>query len=433
VAEGRRVVGGRSGRGRDLLDARPPGAGQRDRTCSGVQAQRGGIAVEAAAAAGVGDAHGDPVRPRAQQARGHGIAARLLPAALAADTLAVDPDLVAIVHHGQVQRGRSGRLAGAEFDPLAQPDDTVQVGQALAFPHARRLQRRPVGVDVCGGGPVLCVHAFQRQARLPRGHEALQAIAPRGAEAGVVGRHGAHRGGEVGVLQSGVAAHPGLQHGAAPGGVDQADGHALHRLHLAREVVADGAELADLAGLGDDPGRRRDLGLGLHAGAQRHAQVAQLRVLRRGDFLGAGVGGRERPLHVGLAAQQPDVADQYVVQHHGLVALDEQAVRPAGRQRGQLHPPAAIGADTRAGGAAAERHAQRLAGRGLAPQGQRAVALQHHVLAEHMGQSHFGLDGGGEQGQQQGQGGLLHRWAAEVLCLHAAAVGGLWRATSRAP
>jgi peptide-methionine (S)-S-oxide reductase len=42
--------------------------------------------------------------------------------------------------------------------------------------------------------------------------------------------------------------------------------------------------------------------------------VAQLCVLRRGHFLRAGVGLCQRPLHVGLAAQQPDVADQHVAQ-----------------------------------------------------------------------------------------------------------------------
>ena len=408
VAQRRRVVGDRAGRRRELLDAGTPGTDQRHGTGRRVQAQVGGIAVDAAAAAVVGHAHGDPVGARAQHASGHGIAPGQLPTALAADALAVDPDLVAVVDLGQMQFGRAGRLRRGQLDALAHPHDAVDIGQPLAFPRARRLQRGPLGVDVAGRVPAGSIHPRERQAGLPGRHSPLQLLPQHGAEGGVVHGQRPDRRRQVRVAQGGAAAHPGLQHGAAPGGGDEADRDALHRLHPAGEVVTDRAELAHASRLGDHPRRRRDLRFRSHAGTQRHPQLAQSRILRRRHLLRAGVGLRQRPFHVGLAAQQPDVADQDVLQRDGLVAGHLQPVRTAGRQRIQLHAPAAIGTDASGGLAAAQRHGQRLAGRGLAPEAQGAVALQHHVLAEDLGQAHLGLGGGGQQGQDQGKDGLLH-------------------------
>jgi hypothetical protein len=147
---GRIVRGGLGGHAR-LGHAGAPGAGQRHGAGGRVQPHGRRVAMEAAATTGVGDAHGDPVRTGAQQPGRDRVAARLVMAALAAHALAVDPDLVAVVHLRQVQAGRAGCLRGAQLDAPAHPDDAIEVRQPLALPHAGRLQRGPAGIDVVAG------------------------------------------------------------------------------------------------------------------------------------------------------------------------------------------------------------------------------------------------------------------------------------------
>jgi hypothetical protein len=86
----------------------------------------------------------------------------------------------------------------------------------------------------------------------------------------------------------------------------------------------------------------------------------------------------QRPFHVRLAGAHPDLADQNVLDRHGVLALHSQLIGPAGRQFGQLHFPGTVGA----GGPGRvllllpfDRNGDRFAGLGRAPNGQRHVAL----------------------------------------------------------
>ena len=114
-----------------------------------------------------------------------------------------------------------------------------------------------------------------------------------------------------------------------------------------------------------------------------HGEKANLRVVGRLHFFRSVARELERQLHVGLAAAQPDVADQDVVQFHGFVAGDPDGVRAAGGRRLNLHLPAAVGARNGRCGLAVQSRTLILSPGSDQPQIVFGfAALQNHVVAE---------------------------------------------------
>lgn len=194
--------------------------------------------------------------------------------------------------------------------------------------------------------------------------------------------------------------------GAAPGHVDQADRHAQLALHAASEVVRHGTEGSGRLGLAHLPGRRLDVVLRYETGPVRDLHMPDLRQVGGGELERRILRVREHPLHVGLPGADPYVADQHIAQHQrvGMSHADLQLMRAARRQRWQQRRPAAVAAGLRLASHAAQRHPYRLPRRRRAPDADRRVALQHHVVAEDAGQFHVGHGGraaGGKQARQR--------------------------------
>ncbi len=79
--------------------------------------------------------------------------------------------------------------------------------------------------------------------------------------------------------------------------------------------------------------------------------------------------------HVRLAGAEPDFAYQDVLEDAGVSSLDDQLFRAAGGERSELDQPLALGVGLGGVGLAAELDGHAFAGRGLAPDGHRHVAL----------------------------------------------------------
>ncbi len=191
---------------------------------------------------------------------------------------------------------------------------------------------------------------------------------------------------EVAHLAQAGLGGPGLGDGAAPVGVDKADRHVQPAQQLTAEVVADRRETApaarlDRLGPADVPGRvdRRQRArrnpVGHHEQAQR-GLVGVADVARRADRVQAH-------LHVGLARTDPDVAAQQVAADHRLArAADRHLVELPGAQRADAGLPAPVIAGLGSRGLAVDGHADLLARRRPAPDGDGAVTLQDGVVVE---------------------------------------------------
>ena len=115
-------------------------------------------------------------------------------------------------------------------------------------------------------------------------------------------------------------------------------------------------------------------------------------MVRGRDLLLALLAHRQPHLHVRLARADPYLADEDVVQLDLVLAADGHVVGLAiGLHGRQHHLPIALGVGLGRGRRLVELDRDLFAGIGPAPDGQRPVALQHHVAAKHLGQLDVGL------------------------------------------
>jgi hypothetical protein len=160
------------------------------------------------------------------------------------------------------------------------------------------------------------------------------------------------------------------------------------------EVVGDGGEAGDGEWVAGFPLGFHviDGGIGLQFGDGEESEVG----VCGGVDGGLGVfGAGEGPFHVGLAAADPDFADEDVGEGDGLgAAADDEVVGAAGGFAGQADDPAAVGGGG-AGLVAAEFDGDGFVGIGRAPDGDGAALLQDGVVAEDGGGSDLGVEAGG--------------------------------------
>ena len=206
------------------------------------------------------------------------------------------------------------------------------------------------------------------------------------------------------ILREHVAARPRLGRRAAPRAVDEADRHVARPLQLAREEVADRREVRDARRRGDHPGRRRvhrrHVVLRVERGDALHREQADARMVGGRDLLVGVLRLAHLPLHVRLARADPDLADEHVGEalRRGR-AGDHELVRAARRFRRQRDAPAAVTAGGRRDALRAQADLDALVGRGPAPDADRHLLLQHHVVGEDRRQPRIGR--GGRRGQEQ--------------------------------
>ncbi len=252
-----------------------------------------------------------------------------------------------------------------------------------------------------------------------------------------------HLGG-AGALIEGDAAGPGLDAGAAPGGVDESDGDFEGAVEVAAKVVGDGGELPCRGGRGGRPGALA-IGLGRHGGGALQAEHANLGEVGGGDLL-LGVGGLlDGPLHVGLAGADPDLANEDVL--HGGDARGTADLEfggdDAGGERVELDLPAAVGIGGGLLLLGPHGDGDVLIWIGGAPDGNGLALLKDHVV----GKDRRELDGGVGEGkraapkrEQEGKGsrafhegrGLFRRRTMWRGCagVQAGSRNGEWRMTN---
>src|SRR5690606_11220521 len=238
--------------GRDLIlfglevhacdpDAELPVAGERSPTAAHLDVEQIGCARDAASARGILHADGDDVRPRVQGLGRHLVHAGPIPRLLhPADAMPVHEANVGIVDHAETQRDGSRRLRLAQLEARAVPRDAIQPLVADLLPPARYGDRAPSRIIQLGIGPdgAAALHTGVRGGQL-----AADALAQRRAElllAVALPLHDL----TVGVLVEAqrLRAHPRLDAAAAPGALDDADGHVDVFAQLAREEESDGRE-----------------------------------------------------------------------------------------------------------------------------------------------------------------------------------------------
>ena len=102
------------------------------------------------------------------------------------------------------------------------------------------------------------------------------------------------------------------------------------------------------------------------------------------DVPPAGVACPHRHFHVGLAAAQPDFADQHVVDRNRLILpLDDQrTILRARRQRRKFHHPLAVSVGLGRYFLSCETDGDLLSGLRRTPDGNGHVALQHDIVNE---------------------------------------------------
>ena len=200
---------------------------------------------------------------------------------------------------------------------------------------------------------------------------------------------------EVRVVFDDSARRPNFGRSAAPVAVDEAHGHAQLLAELLAEEISDRAKMDHLVGRTHHPAGRqvilRSLGGGLGNVEEPDHGVRGL----RGLLLALAQSLVARPLHVALTAANPHLAHHHVLEHEFMGGLDPNGVRPPGLRGLDLGRPApAVGSRGLPGvGGPTDRHRDGLRGSGPTPQSGVGALLQHHVRADHRGQS----DGGGER------------------------------------
>src|SRR5690606_10694942 len=298
-----------------------------------------------------------------------------------ADAVPVHEANVGIVDHAETKRDGSRRLRLAQLEARAVPRDAIQPLVADLLPPARYGYRAPSRIIQLGIGPdgAAALHTGVRGGQL-----AADALAQRRAElllAVALRLHDL----TVGVLAEAqrLRAHPRLDAAAAPGALDDADGHVDVFAQLAREEESDGREGADVLGQRPLPLAARELILGLRGPRVRHLEVADGRIRAGGNLLLGIHRAGHLPLHVGLPRGHPHVAEQDVFEAMLLVARsDGQYVRPARRHLGERHQPEAVLGGRGRQLYITQSHLHVRPGRGPSPHGHLRLALHHHVVAE---------------------------------------------------
>ena len=200
---------------------------------------------------------------------------------------------------------------------------------------------------------------------------------------------------EVRVAFNNAARRPDFGRSAAPVAVDEPHGHAQFLVQALAEKIPNRAEVKHLLRGANDPSGRqvilRCLGRGLRYVKEPDHGVRG----PRGLLLGLAQSLIARPLHVALAAANPHLADQHILEHDLSASLDADRVRPAGLRCLDLGRPAPTigGRSLPCIRRPADRHRDGLRSSGPSPEGRVGVLLQHHVRTDHRGQAH----GGGER------------------------------------
>ena len=312
-------------------------------------------------------------------------------------------------HAGLGMRGRQGLRLAQEGRPgrvvVGVRSDLGEVERQLGFPRRSPAidhpgEELPVGAMV--GNVALALipnhpgdaercdgldHGVERQPRLVR---------PPGDWFNFRGA-----GPEVRVVFNDAARRPDLRWSTAPVAVNQAHGQAQFLVQALAEKIPNRAEVKHLLRGANDPSGRqvilRCLGRGLRYVKEPDHGVRG----PRGLLLGLAQSLIARPLHVALAAANPHLADQHILEHDLSASFDADRVRPAGLRCLDLGRPAPAvgGRGFPYVGGPTNRHRDGLRGSGPSPEGRVGVLLQHHVRTDDRGQAH----GGGERSNEQAQ------------------------------
>ena len=289
------------------------------------------------------------------------------------------------------RRAYSGREGQPAVGFALVPDDALdgerRGGRDHAVEQRGRTPRRRIGAPhVIGRGPagLLRLGILAPLRGQDRRHVGLLVHHPR---ARCKGRH------QRRIRADGIQAEPGFHHRAAPGGVDQPDGHALPAGQLAAEEVGDGGEVGGGGGRTHSPGgvviAQRILG-----GLLLHQQQPDVGLVRGGDLLGRAVDRRVGPafqldFHVRLARGEPHVAHQNVVERDGVRAGHRELVRAARGLRRKPDVPVSQAVRGGLAGDTVEGDGDLFVRRSPTPDVQRQISLHHHVAAEDSRQFDF--------------------------------------------
>ena len=338
-------------------DAELPARTDRTTRTADVEEHRGRVAPDAATPAGVLHAHRDHVAPRVQRTGRHVVQPRSAVIARAAHLDAVHPRDVVVVDGAEPEAQAASGLAGREVEADAVPHDAVEAVVALLLPEPGHRDGLPPALVERGVGPR---GATVHESRVRRGDVAdlraqpldeaplrgLLLRPPRGPRGAVEAERG--------------ATHPRLDPAPAPRGVDDADRHVDGLSEVAREIVRDRAERADVLRIRDGPRAAGEIGLGRVRERDRHLEVADRPIVRGGDRRGGVQRVGERPLHVRLTRRDPDVSDEDVAQHDAVrPGAHDEPVRPPRSARRELDAPGSGLRCGRGADHAVERHGDR--------------------------------------------------------------------------
>ena len=170
---------------------------------------------------------------------------------------------------------------------------------------------------------------------------------------------------------------------------------------MAGEEVADGGPGPDGLGPALLPRAAGQVGErgGLHG--LRDREVADLRVARVADLALRVHRARDGPLHVGLPAADPDVAHQDVPEVDRGFPADCERVGPARLEGADPSGPLAVLIRDRLGRLVGHADGDFLPGLGPSPDGDRDLALEDHMVSEHLRDAEARLGGEGEEQQRE--------------------------------
>ena len=253
---------------------------------------------------------------------------------------------------------------------------------------------------------------------------------------------------EVGTRRKAAGRRPGVDVGAAPAGIHQADGDLKRTVEFERKIVAHCRRQAQAAlEVGEQlrihlhpRGLQPEVWLGLpHV---RHLHETHERTLRHLEDHRALAIAEARPLPpdraagVGLARAEPHLANQHVLDLllvRGVLRGPEAvSVRPApavrlaagngespplarGRHRIELDPPRAVVLGDNGLLLVGEPHRHSLARVRKAPHANGHLPLQHHLVAKHRRQAHVSLCNDGHRAGRRQEHKLLHLFSFRVF------------------
>ena len=135
---------------------------------------------------------------------------------------------------------------------------------------------------------------------------------------------------------------PRLDGGAALGAPDQTDRNSRLLVHLASEIITDRREILDSLGRAGSPGNTTDLGAWRGRHRATHLEQADQREIRLLEIV-RPVACSQHPFHVGLAAANPDITHEDIVQRELVLARDGHGRRGCRNlHRVELDAPLAI-------------------------------------------------------------------------------------------